>query len=81
MNTIVQTELPNGIWISTVMLTLFVGDYAFETMVFPWKGNYDEITVRRYDSLKDAKEGHKQLCEEYKDKPPFDKVKGYECEF
>jgi hypothetical protein len=37
--------------------------------------------MRRYDSLKDAKEGHKQLCEEYKDIPPFDKEKGYEREF
>ena len=81
MNTIVQTELPNGIWISTVVLPVIIGDYAFETMVFPWKGNYGDLTMRRYDSLKDAKEGHKQLCEEYEDIPPFDKEKGYEREF
>jgi hypothetical protein len=38
MNTIVQTELPNGIWISTVVLPVIIGDYAFETMVFHGRG-------------------------------------------
>jgi hypothetical protein len=66
-----QTTLPNGMFVSTVFLGVLIDECPFETMIFPSEKERRDLAMRRYKSIEDAREGHKQLCEEYKDKPPY----------
>ena len=64
-----QTELENGLWVSTVWLGLDhqFGDgpvHIFETMVFP-KGSYSEKDCERYSTREEAEEGHIKMCSKW----------------
>ena len=66
-----QETLPDGKWVSTVWLGLdhnFVGGkpLIFETMVFPKEGDYQDLDMERYSTLKEAKKGHQKLVEKWK---------------
>lgn len=75
-----QTLLPNKRLVSTVWLGLDHSfgcsskPFIFETMVFKRKftGNFkkdrkmaQELDTLRYSTLKEAKQGHKELCEKW----------------
>lgn len=70
--TVIKQEiLPNGKWVSTVWLGLNhnFGEgkpLIFETMVFPKKGNYRDLDQARHSTLKEAKKGHKEMVNKYK---------------
>lgn len=57
------TDLPNGLWVSTVFLGTTHGwdedgqPLLFETMIFR-NGSWSDLYCRRYSSWKDAKIGH-----------------------
>jgi len=72
-----QTRLPNNRWVSTVWLGLdhsFGGSsqpLIFETMVFSKKlvsikKHGKELDTRRYSTLKEARQGHKEMCEKWR---------------
>jgi len=65
-----QTTLKDGKWISTVWLginhSFDKNLLIFETMVFPNKGNWGEIDMDRYPTLKEAKAGHEKMVKKYK---------------
>jgi len=67
---IAEDTLSDGKWISTVFLGLN-HNYSsgpplmFETMVFPSKGNFEELDTRRYSTEKEALAGHKEMVEEW----------------
>jgi len=67
-----QTELRNGLWVSTVWLGLnhcySEGEpLIFETMVFKNKEIGKELDMDRYNTLEEAKEGHKKMVAKYDD--------------
>lgn len=63
-----QETLPNGRWVSTVWIGTdynFAGQgppLIFESMVFPKKGEYNELDCLRYATKEEALAGHKELC-------------------
>ena len=65
-----QTELDNGVFVSTVWLGLNHGfgkkKEIFETMVFPEKGNYSEVDCKRYATLSEAKKGHGTMVRKWR---------------
>lgn len=67
-----RTDLPNGIWVSTVWLGLDHGIFQdgppviFETMVFG-EGNGDEYQ-ERYSTEAEARAGHEKAVDLYKKK-------------
>jgi hypothetical protein len=66
-----QETLPNKKWISTVFLGLdhnFSQDgppLLFETMVFPEKGNFEDLDCKRYSTWEEAEKGHEELKEKH----------------
>ena len=66
-----QQVLTNGKFVSTVYLGLNhnYGEgkpLIFETMVFPKKGDYQDLDTDRYSTLEEAKKGHQKLVEKWK---------------
>ena len=73
---VMRTDLPNGMVVSTVWLGL---DHSmgtggppriFETMVFPSPKRFDDLEMRRYATEAQAKAGHVEIAEKWKDEPP-----------
>ena len=66
-----QEELSDGKWISTVWLGLDHNFYEkdspliFETMVFPKKGDYQDLDCQRYSTEEEAISGHEKLVKKY----------------
>jgi len=68
-----QTTLPSGKWVSTVWIgschnfnPLHNDNHLiFETMVFPKKGNYDCLDMKRYSTEEEALKGHEEMCKKY----------------
>ena len=68
-----QTVLPNEKFVSTVWLGLDMGfnndkPLIFETMVFPTKGEYNDLDCERYHSEKEAINGHKLMVKKWSKK-------------
>ena len=65
-----QTELPNGKYISTVFLGIdhnFGGGtpLLFETMVFPRKGEWNDVDSERYETIFNAELGHEDMVRKH----------------
>ena len=65
-----QQTTNDGKVVSTVWLGLNhrfgLGEpLIFETMVFPEKGDFSDLDMERYSTLKEAKAGHKRMFEKY----------------
>lgn len=65
-----QTTVADGKWISTVWLGTdhSFGDgepLFFETMVFPKKGDFNDIDLQRYTTLEEAEKGHEEVVKKY----------------
>jgi hypothetical protein len=66
---VAQSELPGGVWVSTVFIGIDHqwGDgppLIFESMAFD--GNGDEIETDRYSTWDAAEAGHAAMCEKFK---------------
>jgi hypothetical protein len=71
---VAYNELQNGLRVSTVYLGLdhsFDGPapLIFETMVFPLVG-YGDLDCRRYSTEEQAKAGHAEMVEKWKQQEP-----------
>jgi hypothetical protein len=64
---VAQTDLPGGVWVSTVLLGMDhsfgrgVRPVIFETMVFESKDNLVEIDGNRYCTREEAELGHNEM--------------------
>ena len=71
---VAEDTLADGKWISTVWLGIdhSFGDAGvpliFETMVFPSKGNFRDLSMQRYATLDEAVAGHKATVKEWSKK-------------
>jgi hypothetical protein len=67
---VASTILPDGKWVSTIWvgLNFQVGGgppLIFETMVYPSKDNFNDLTCERYSTEEEALAGHKRLVEKW----------------
>jgi hypothetical protein len=68
---VAQNQLANGKFVSTVWLgldhdfTMKGPPLIFETMVFPERGDFHELDVRRYSTETEAKQGHVRMVKKW----------------
>lgn len=77
---VAETTLPDGTWISTVLLGIDHGwgigrrPVIFESMVFPAKDNMEALEQDRYCTKEEALEGHARLVDLYQSKDALEDV-------
>jgi hypothetical protein len=67
---VASTILPDGKWVSTIWVGLNFQfgrgpPLIFETMVYPSKDNFNDLTCERYSTEEEARAGHKRLVEKW----------------